>query len=146
LEVALESVPASEVRPLRALLLRPGQAPDQLVYEGDDLPGALHLVARADGTDVGIASVSPEPAPGRPGARGWRVRGMATVEQVRGTGVGAALLEECLRHAAARDGELAWCNARTPAAGFYARFGFEVKGEEFELPGIGPHLLMTRAL
>ena len=134
------------MRPLRARLLRPGQSPEQLVYEGDALAGALHLLARADGREVGIASVSPEPAPARPGAGGWRVRGMATVADMRGAGVGAALLEECLRHAAAHGGELAWCNARTPAAGFYARFGFAVEGEEFELPGIGPHVLMTRAL
>jgi ribosomal protein S18 acetylase RimI-like enzyme len=137
---------AAEVRPLRARLLRPGQAPEELVYEGDALPGALHLLARTGERAVGIASVSPEAAPGHPGTPGWRVRGMATLPEVRGAGVGEALLRACLEHAAARGGALAWCNARTPAAGFYARFGFEVEGEEFDLPGIGPHLLMTRAL
>jgi hypothetical protein len=39
-----------------------------------------------------------------------------------------------------------WCNARTPARGFYERAGFAVEGEEFELPEIGPHVLMTLAL
>jgi hypothetical protein len=37
-----------------------------------------------------------------------------------------------------------WCNARTPAAGFYGRAGFATEGEEFELPSIGPHFLMSR--
>jgi GNAT superfamily N-acetyltransferase len=146
LEVALASVFVADVRPLRARLLRPGQPPGELVYEGDALPGARHLIARDGGREVGIASVSPEPAPGHDGAPAWRVRGMATVPEARGRGVGEALLRACLEHAARQGGALAWCNARTPAKGFYARFGFRVEGEEFELPGIGPHLLMTRAL
>jgi predicted GNAT family N-acyltransferase len=39
-----------------------------------------------------------------------------------------------------------WCNARTPAVGLYAREGFAIEGEEFELPEIGPHVVMTRSL
>jgi hypothetical protein len=35
-----------------------------------------------------------------------------------------------------------WCNARTPAVGFYEKLGFSTIGEEFELPPIGPHYLM----
>jgi GNAT superfamily N-acetyltransferase len=146
LEVAVVTIPAEEVRPLRGRLLRPGQSAEELVYPGDALPGALHLGAWVDGELAGIASVSPEPVPGSSDGDAWRVRGMATVPEVRGRGVGAALLEACLEHARAQGGRVAWCNARTPAVGFYERFGFHVEGEEFELPGIGPHFLMRRAL
>jgi GNAT superfamily N-acetyltransferase len=139
-------VDPAAVRPLRQRLLRPGQAAEELVYPGDALPGARHFAAVLDGSTVGIASVSPEPVPGSPDPGAWRVRGMATMPEHRERGVGAALLDACLEHAAAQGGRLAWCNARTPAAGFYARFGFAAQGGEFELPGIGPHLLMTRAL
>ena len=40
---------------------------------------------------------------------------------------------------------MVWCNARTPARGFYERYGFVAEGEEFELPDIGPHFRMSLA-
>ena len=53
----------------------------------------------------------------------------------------AALLEHAESHGALR----LWCNARTPARSFYERAGFRVVSDEFELPGIGPHVVMERA-
>ncbi|MCW3019870.1 MAG: family N-acetyltransferase, partial [Solirubrobacterales bacterium] len=47
-----------------------------------------------------------------------------------------------LRHALAAGAQRIWCNARTPARRFYERAGFGVISEEFELPMIGPHLVM----
>jgi predicted GNAT family N-acyltransferase len=38
-----------------------------------------------------------------------------------------------------------WCNARTPARSLYERAGFTVASDEFELPEIGPHLVMELA-
>jgi ribosomal protein S18 acetylase RimI-like enzyme len=74
------------------------------------------------------------------------VRGRTTTPGARGTGVGAALLGACVEHARAHGGRRVWCNARTPARGFYERAGFAAEGEEFELPGIGPHYLMSLPL
>jgi ribosomal protein S18 acetylase RimI-like enzyme len=68
------------------------------------------------------------------------------VPEARGRGIGTALLHTCLDHAREHGGGRVWCNARTPAIGLYARAGFAVEGEEFELPGIGPHVLMSREL
>jgi GNAT superfamily N-acetyltransferase len=143
---AVVTLTAAEVRPLRRRVLRPHQAEAELVYPGDDAPGTLHAGIRDGGALVGIATISREPMPGCDAPDAWRVRGMATAPEARGRGHGAALLEACLTHAAAQGGRRAWCNARTPAAGFYARHGFAVRGEEFVLPGIGPHLLMWREL
>jgi predicted GNAT family N-acyltransferase len=33
-----------------------------------------------------------------------------------------------------------------PAAGFYRRYGFESVGDVYEVPIIGPHVLMRRGL
>jgi GNAT superfamily N-acetyltransferase len=142
----LVTLTAAEVRPLRRRVLRPHQAESELVYPGDDARDTLHAGIRADGALVGIATIAREPMPGCDAPDAWRVRGMATAPDARGQGHGAVLLEACLAHAAAHGGRLAWCNARTPAAGFYARHGFAVRGEEFVLPDIGPHLLMWRYL
>jgi ribosomal protein S18 acetylase RimI-like enzyme len=156
------------VRPLRQAVLRPHQTVAEQVYAGDDAPGAAHFAAFADSADsadserahsapsaplaggdaagqvIGIASITPEPHPVSPAPGDWRIRGMATdPDHGRGTGAGALLLAACVEHARAEGGTRVWCNARTPAVGFYARAGFATEGEEFELPAIGPHFLMA---
>lgn len=90
-----------------------------------------------------MASVYREDRPGGP-AGGWRLRGMATAADVRGTGFGAALLAACIEHVAASGGGELWCNARQVAIGFYRRAGFEVVSDEFDIPRIGPHVVMAR--
>jgi GNAT superfamily N-acetyltransferase len=144
----IDEVPVEVVRPLRQAILRPHQGLAEQVYPGDALPGAAHFAARAapGGEPVGIASVSPEPHPHAPQAGDWRVRGMATAPAARGTGAGGRLLAACLAHARTHGATRVWCNARTPARGFYERAGFTTEGEEFELPDIGPHVLMTRSI
>lgn len=133
------------VRPLRRRVLRPHQTVAEQVYDGDDAPRAAHFAAYDDhDVVVGIASITPEPFPGGASPGDFRVRGMATdPERGRGTGAGGALLTACLDHARAEGGTRAWCNARTPARGFYERFGFVAEGDEFTLPSIGPHFLMA---
>jgi GNAT superfamily N-acetyltransferase len=140
-------VGADAVRPLRRSVLRPHQSPDELVYPGDDAPETLHAaVIDEDGAMVGIATLSREDHPSDPRPGDWRLRGMATVPEVRGTGVGARLLAACLEHARAHDGARVWCNARSPAIGFYERAGFVAEGGEFAIERLGPHVRMTRTL
>jgi len=70
---------------------------------------------------------------------------LAVLKKWRGKGVGAALFE-CLLQLAREAGishlEL---NAQTPAAGFYARYGFVTQGAEFYEAGL-PHITMARAV
>ena len=70
---------------------------------------------------------------------------MATEADVRGAGFGAALVAACVEHVAASGGGELWCNARMGAVGFYRRMGFDVVSDEFEIPGIGPHVVMVRS-
>ena len=74
--------------------------------------------------------------------RGRRLRGMATLEEVRGTGAGSALLRTVRTNAVLSGADALWCNARTTAAGFYLAQGFRVLGPEYDIPGIGPHVFM----
>jgi predicted GNAT family N-acyltransferase len=71
---------------------------------------------------------------------------MATDDDVRGAGHGAALLAACIEHVTASGGAELWCNARMPAVGFYRRAGLDVVSKEFDVSGIGPHVVMVRAL
>jgi predicted GNAT family N-acyltransferase len=68
---------------------------------------------------------------------------MATRADLRGTGIGAQVLEACVRHVGARGGGFLWCNARVPARRFYSRAGFSEWGIEFESQGV-PHVVMWR--
>jgi predicted GNAT family N-acyltransferase len=67
---------------------------------------------------------------------------MATAEDRRSTGIGAALLDAALAHVVAEGGTLVWCHARTPAGRFYERAGFAAHGDEWVDPEIGPHVAM----
>jgi predicted GNAT family N-acyltransferase len=143
-QALIRQVSAEEVRSLRHRVLRPGQGFEETAYPGDDLPDTVHLGAfDDDGRLVGIASLYRERRGEGPG---WRLRGMATDAGVRGTGHGAALLSACMDHVARSGGGELWCNARMAAVGFYRRAGFEVVGEEFDVPHIGAHVVMVRAV
>lgn len=140
--VAIRIAPVESVRPLRRTVLRPDQPPEACVYPGDDAPASTHFAAFHRDDIVGIASLYYEPSPRSEVADAWRLRGMATSDAVRGTGVGGRLLQACIDHVRAHSGRLLWCNARTPAEGFYQRYGFETLGDVFDLPDIGPHVYM----
>lgn len=143
--VVVRPIPAAATAALRAEVLRPGRPSHESVYAGDDDPATVHFGAFVADSVVGIASLYEEDRGGGP-LGGWRLRGMATAPSVRGRGVGAALLVAAVEHALAHGGSEVWCNARRVAVGFYQRAGFTVVSEEFEIPGIGAHVVMRRAL
>jgi len=135
-----------ETHPLRHAVLRPRQPLSAMVYPNDDGAETLHVGAFVDGALVGIASIYREGRPGRAEPHAWRLRGMVTTPDARRTGCGRAMLDALLAHARANNGRILWCNGRVTAAQFYFALGFAQEGEPFELPGIGPHLLMHRAI
>jgi N-acetylglutamate synthase-like GNAT family acetyltransferase len=144
----IEKVDVEVVRPLRRRLLRPDQDEDAVVYASDDGDSAQHFAAY-DGDDevIGIGSLHNEDRmAGREpyGSPGMRIRGMAVEDAWRGRGVGAALLERMLVVARESGIAEAWANARSANLGFYERSGFRAMSSEFELPGIGPHVVMAR--
>jgi len=144
--VTIHQVPASTVYPLRQAVLRPNQGLDACVFPGDNDPETVHFAAYQGDAVIGIASIYRQPSPSGHAEDAWRLRGMATEPELRGTGIGGAVLSACIAQVESKGGELIWCNARTPAVKFYQRYGFCCIGEEFELPGIGPHYLMMKRM
>jgi predicted GNAT family N-acyltransferase len=145
--IEVHAVAADVARPLRMAVLRPDDPPERPMHAREHDPATLHVAALATGgTVLSVASVMPEPHPSDPRPGDWRLRGMATRSDVRGTGLGARVLACCEEHVLARGGSRVWCNARTPARRFYERAGYEAEGEEFEVDRIGPHFLMVKRL
>ena len=148
-------VPAEAVRPLRTRILRPGWVDRLATYDQDETV-AVHVAAyrAGDSEPHGVGTVYAEPPPDAnrdeipadayaPGAA-WRLRGMATSEEARGSGLGRVVLEECFAIVREADGRVLWCNARVGAIPFYRRLGLACVGPEFDIPPIGPHYVMWR--
>jgi GNAT superfamily N-acetyltransferase len=120
-------------------VLRPHQTLAELAK--DEAADTFAVGAFAAQELIAVGLIAPDGEPG-----GWRIRGMATTPAARGGGAGSAVLGALLEHAAERGARLVWCNARTPARAFYERGGLRVISEEFELPDIGPHVVMELRL
>jgi GNAT superfamily N-acetyltransferase len=93
---------------------------------------------------IGCLSFLPNDWEGQPA---WQLRGMATAPSWRAKGVGRGLLEYA--EGALRAGSpirRLWCNARTGAAEFYEKQGWQYASSEFEIAGVGPHFRMTKVM
>lgn len=145
--IEIRPITAEETLDLRNAILRAGMPRETAVFPGDDAPTSRHFGAFLAGRIVGVATMHYVPLLDRPDFdSAYQLRGMATVEEVRGKGAGSALLQAAMEEAKSRGAHWMWCNARTPAAGFYQRHGFEVQGGIFDIPLAGPHYRMLRAL
>lgn len=102
-----------------------------------DRGDAVHALASLDGVPCGAGRfIFVEPAVAR-------IQRMAVIDDVRGRGVGAALLrfleDEARRRGAARF--VLW--AQTHARAFYEKAGYAAEGGTFDDAGI-PHVSMTK--
>jgi GNAT superfamily N-acetyltransferase len=139
----IRRVPVTDVIPLRHTILRAGLPIETASFDGDNEPTTTHFAAYHGQAIVGCATVLRRPWESRPA---WQVRGMAVIAQHRRGGVGRALLDAVERHVIEQSPTFMWCNARSPAVGFYKRLGWRIASEEFEIATAGPHFKMTREL
>jgi len=142
--LSIVDITAQQTREVRRSVLRPHQDASELVYPGDDDRESIHLGVVDGESIVAILSMYHMAREGE--ANGWRIRGMASVPAVRGTGYGRELVEMARDRAWGIDRSEIWCNARESAFGFYEKLGFVVVGDLFEIEGIGVHAVMVLAV
>ena len=99
---------------------------------------AIHVVAVEDGRVTGTCRLVVRDGVARLGR-------MAVEPALRGRGLGAQLLEEGERAAAAAGAERVRLHAQASAVSLYARGGYEQEGEPFVEEGID-HVTMEKAL
>ena len=101
-------------------------------------PGEAFAVgAFEDDELIAVGLIGPEGDTGS-----WRVRGMATLPAARRRGAGSEVLLALLDHAREHGARQVWASVRTPARALYERAGFAVDSDVYELPHIGPHVVM----
>jgi len=155
--VRVEKVEAPRTYLLRQQVLRPNLTVDQMMdVFGDTGPDtAIFGAIDASGELVGTGNVRREEPPeglaetagiaAEDAAHPWRLRGMATREDLRSQGIGRQVLDACVAHVARHGGGLLWCNARLVARMFYVRAGFVEWGEEFVSQSVA-HVVMWRTV
>src|SRR5262249_40578738 len=119
-------------RPVRErVFIDEQKVPRELEWDEWDEPSDHAVAVDASGNPVGTARLLPDGRIGR----------MAVMREWRGKGVGGALLLAMIDRARSRAIPRALLHAQTHAIGFYRRFGFSERGEEFLEAGI-PHVEM----
>ncbi|GEM_PF-140739 len=144
--VNYKSIQPSQPVPLRASILRPNQPVENSVYPLDEDDNALHLGAIKNGELVGVGSIYKEDATRKDLSDAWRLRGMATLETVRGEGHGRRLVEMAIEYIALNGGGDLWFNARPEVQEFYEKLGFQVEGEPYEIGLDGARIFMWKTI
>lgn len=128
---------------LRNRVLRNNAGIDKCVFDTDETEGNFHLGRFVNEKLISIATFYPEDHEGN-GARGFRLRGMATDPEFSGKGYGADLIKFAINELRSVNASYIWCYARSSAVGFYKKLDFEVISDEFDVIGIGPHFIMIK--
>jgi GNAT superfamily N-acetyltransferase len=132
-------IQADDVLPIRNEVLREGKLTlDECRWPGDELEGSFHLGYFDQDALVCVASFHPKNYDGYDG-KAYQLRGMATLENYRGKGIGNQLANFAIVYLRGQKANYVWCNARKKAVRFYQNLGFEIISPEFELHGVGPH-------
>lgn len=139
-------ISARDTHSLRHKVLRQGRPIEECYFEGDEDDQTFHLGAFINTKLVSVASFYYERNPAFEDENQYRLRGMATLEEHRGSGHSRALLKTAFPIIKQNFCSLVWCNARLSAVGFYEKTGFVVTGEQFEVPIIGPHFLLFKKI
>jgi GNAT superfamily N-acetyltransferase len=145
--IEVHPITPAETLALRHAILRGGLPPETAIFPNDNADTSRHFGAFVEGKLIGVATIHFSPMLDQPDFDpAYQVRGMATAPEMQGRGAGRLLLEACIQAAREAGAQWLWCNARTPALGFYSRHGFTTRGGVFDIPTAGPHVRMLRPL
>lgn len=120
--IEIQKVNADDLLEIRHLVLWPDK-PREFVKVPEDETG-IHFGLHLDGALVSVISLFPE-------GKNVRFRKFATLPGFQGKGLGSRLLKHAIAYAQTQGYARMWCDARTDALGFYARFHFRKFSEPF---------------
>lgn len=131
---------------IRQAVLRPHQKAEDCIFNNDTDSTSFHLGAYRNDLLVGIATFISEQKSQFEFDIQYRLRGMAVLQEFQRHGIGKLLLsrgEDLLKK---KNCSLIWCNGRINAVTFYQNNAFMIKGDKFDIPGIGFHYLLYKII
>lgn len=145
-ERKVKKISTSETYSLRWSELRQGLPIEDCYFANDDHPETFHLGCFVGEQLASIGSFYKDNTKRFCVNESYQLRGMATLQefQGKGLGLGTRIIEKAFDILLQNHIEVLWCNARASAVGFYKKMGFEINSEEFEIPGVGPHYVMSK--
>ena len=141
---SVKQISSQETYPVRQPVLRPGKPIESCIFPGDDLPSTTHFGVFDNNRLVGIASLFLSASPDIEGSMQYQLRGMAVLATHQKKGLGDMLLAAAEKHAVNLNADVIWFNAREVAVGFYKKAGYEIAGDIFTIPDVGPHYVMFK--
>lgn len=128
----MENTHIEQIRPdltwrIRHTAMYPDQPYDAIKLENDH--NGLHFGLFAGDQLVSVVSLFNE-------GNIYQFRKFATVPEFQGKGYGSILLKHLINYARSVEATMLWCNARSAASSFYAKFGFSETEERFTKTGL----------
>ncbi|WP_316842811.1 GNAT family N-acetyltransferase [Pedobacter gandavensis] len=123
----MEKVHIEQIRPdltwrIRHTTMYPDQPYDIVKLKND--PDGLHFGLFAGDQLVSVVSLFNE-------GTIYQFRKFATIPEFQGKGYGSLLLQHLINYVNALGATMFWCNARSTAIPFYAKFGFSETDQRF---------------
>ena len=131
---------------LRLKVLKRKEWDYEYQYSGDDEPTTFHLGVFIDERLATIASFFANTNKQVNARNPIQLRGMATLSDYQGRGLGRLMIQAAIHESKKRNHDILWCNAREEAVKFYEKLGFNISGEKFDIPRVGPHYVMWRSI
>ena len=140
----IKVISTEETYSLRQLVLRPGLGIETCYFNGDERESTFHFGYFESKELVGCVTFMNNTFSAFEQESQLQLRGMAIHENFQRRGIGTSLLSYLFEENILSSSKLLWCNARIKALNFYKKVGFKVHGQEFEVPGVGTHIVMFK--
>jgi len=138
---------ASELLLLRRNVMRPNmESFEDVIYDKDDHPSAIHLGIENDGKIIACVSAYQENNPDLSQQIQYRIRALCVDENYRLQGIARMLFNKIIEEVTNKGAQAIWFTARTHLTKFYNSFGFNEYGEEFLIPNSCMHIKMYKSL
>lgn len=138
-----KQITADDTRDIRFRVLWPHKdRMEECVIDSDHRADAIHLGTFDGDRIVSVLSLFEMATPKLEFEKQYRLRVMGTDPLYGGKGAGKLIVEFAKEIIRNRGYEVIWCDARKVAIGFYENLGFQMVGDWYDVPKIGPHKTM----
>ena len=138
--IQIKKISAEETYAIRLEVLRKN-IPLPYKMKGDFSITTFHLGAFKNGALIAVSSYMHVVNSSFKGNQ-YQLRGMATLKEYQGCGVGKQMLQEAFFILKEKQVNYLWCNARVNTVEFYKKQGLQIQGNLFTIPLVGAHYKM----